>query len=342
MASRQPDQFQNDKIREQTMNLMRTVLCVGLCLAASLGSASAADWPTRPVKIVVPFGAGGQSDIVARLFAQSLTERFKQPFIVENVSGGGGARARASIAVARADPDGYTLMITGMATHILAPALNLKTGFDPIKDFTHIAYIGGSPSAFVVHPSIGAKTFEEFMALAKATPDGIQYVSPGVGSGGNSVAEYFAAKAGIKLAHVPHRGGNTAVSDLLAGHVKMGSLTWSTAREHVSAGTLVPIAISSGERAPGFPNVPTFKDKGYPDVVTTVWLSLSGPRGLPDDIVAQLNDQMNKALQLPNVKAQLERDAFDVQPMKPAEVTSLMQTEYDKWVPALRKALDVK
>ncbi|MDB5602039.1 MAG: hypothetical protein JWN71_4083 [Xanthobacteraceae bacterium] len=322
------------------MNLMRAVLCVGLCLAASLGSASAADWPTRPVKIIVPFAAGGQSDIVARLFAQSLTERFKQPFIVENISGSGGARA--SINTAKADPDGYTLMITGMATHILAPALNLKIGFDPIKDFTHIAYIGGSPSAFVVHPSIGTKTFEEFMALAKATPDGIQYVSPGVGSGGNSVAEYFAAKAGIKLAHVPHRGGNTAVSDLLAGHVKMGSLTWSTAREHVSAGTLVPIAISSGERAPGFPNVPTFKDKGYPDVVTTVWLSLSGPRGLPDDIVAQLNDQMNKALQLPNVKAQLERDAFDVQPMKPAEVTSLMQTEYDKWVPALRKALDVK
>lgn len=322
------------------MKSIRAAFFAGLCIAASLCSASAADWPTRPVKIVVPFGAGGQSDIVARLFAQSLTERFKQTFIVENLSGSGGARA--SIAVSRAEPDGYTLMITGMATHILAPALNLKIGFDPIKDFTHIAYIGGSPSAFVMHPSAGVKTFEEFMTLAKATQDGIQYVSPGVGSGGNSVAEYFAAKAGIKLAHVPHRGGNTAVSDLLAGHVKMGSLTWATAREHVSAGTLVPIAISSGERAPGFPNVPTFKDKGYPDVVTTVWLSLSGPRGMPDDIVVQLNDQMNKALQLPNVKAQLERDAFDIQPMKPADVTKLMQTEYDKWVPALRKALDVK
>jgi tripartite-type tricarboxylate transporter receptor subunit TctC len=253
-----------------------------------------------------------------------------------------GGGARGSIAVSRADPDGYTLMISGMATHILAPALEPNLGFDPIKDFTHIAYIGGSPSAFVVHPSLGVKTFEEFMALAKATPDGIQYVSPGVGSGGNTVAEYFAAKSGIKLTHVPYRGGNTAVVDLLAGHVKMGSLTWATAREHVAAGTLVPIAISSPERVPDYPNIPTFKEKGYPDVVTTVWLSLSGPRGMPDNIVTQLNDQMNKALQLPNIKTQLERDAFDMRPMTPAQVTQLMQSEYDKWVPAIRKALNIK
>ncbi len=170
----------------------------------------------------------------------------------------------------------------------------------------------------------------------------MQYVSPGVGSGGNSVAEYFASKAGIKLVHVPHRGGNTAVSDLLAGHVKMGSLTWSTAREHVSAGTLLPIAVSSGDRVPDFPAIPTFKDKGYPDVVTTVWLSLSGPRGMPDDIVAKLNEQMNKARSLPAVKKHLEQDAFDVQPMSAAEVTKVMQSEYEKWVPVMRKALDIK
>ncbi|MDF2117724.1 tripartite tricarboxylate transporter substrate binding protein [Roseiarcaceae bacterium H3SJ34-1] len=322
------------------MRGIRALFFAGLCAAASFGNASAAGWPTRPVKIVVPFDAGGQSDIVARLFAQSLSERFKQSFFIENDSGAAGARA--SIGVVRAEPDGYTLMISGLATHILAPALNPQIGFDPIKGFTHIAYIGGSPSAFVLHPSLGVKTFEAFMALAKATPDGIQYVSPGVGSGGNTVAEYFAAKAGIKLTHVPYRGGSTAVTDLLAGHVKMGSLTWATAREYVAAGTLVPIAISSPERAPGFPNVPTFKDKGYPDVVTTVWLSLSGPHGMPDDIVAQLNDQMNKALQRPNIKAQLERDAFDVQPMTPAQVTQKMQSEYDKWVPALRQALNIK
>ena len=132
------------------------------------------------------------------------------------------------------------------------------------------------------------------------------YVSPGVGSGGNSVAEFFASKAGIKLVHVPHRGGNTAGSDLLAGHVKMGSITWSTACEHVNAGTLLPIAVSSGDRVPGFPAIPTFKDKGYPDAVTTVWLSLSGQRGMPEDIVAKLNEQMNKALTVPAMRKALD------------------------------------
>jgi len=322
------------------MTSLRAAGLACLWFIALVSGAAATDWPTRPVKIVVPFGAGGQSDIVARLFAQVLSEHFKQQFYVENLSGGG--TTLGSKAVARAEPDGYTLMISGLATHILAPAINKNVGFDPIKDFTHIAYIGGSPSAFVVHPSAGVKTFEEFMGWVKTTSEGVQYVSPGTGSGSNSVAEYFASKAGIKLVHVPHRGGNTAVSDLLAGHVKMGSLTWSTAREHVSAGTLLPIAVSSGDRVPGFPAIPTFKDKGYPDVVTTVWLSLSGPRGMPDDIVAKLNAQMNKALTVPAVKKHLEQDAFDIQPMSAADVTKLMQSEYDKWVPAMRKALDIK
>jgi tripartite-type tricarboxylate transporter receptor subunit TctC len=324
--------------KEETMKMIRALLVAAFSTIVSI-SAVAADWPTRPVKIIVPFGAGGQSDLVARLIAQSLSETFKQQFYVENQGGGGGAIASKN--TAKAEPDGQTLMITGMATHVLAPALQKNIGFDPTEDFTHIAYIGGSPSAFVVHPSAGVKTFEEFITWAKNTPEGIQYVSPGVGSGGNSVAEFFASRADIKLVHVPHRGGNTAVSDLVAGHVKMGSLTWSTAREHVSAGTLVPIAVSSGEKVSGFPNIPTFKEKGYPDVVTTVWLSVSGPRGLPDEITKKLNEEVNRIIQLPHVKEHLERDAFDIRLMSPAEVTQLMKSEYEKWVPAMRQALKI-
>jgi tripartite-type tricarboxylate transporter receptor subunit TctC len=320
------------------MKMIMAILVAAFSTIVSI-SAVAADWPTRPVKIIVPFGAGGQSDLVARLIAQSLSETFKQQFYVENQGGGGGAIASKN--TAKAEPDGQTLMITGMATHVLAPALQKNIGFDPIEDFTHIAYIGGSPSAFVVHPSAGVKTFEEFITWAKNTPEGIQYVSPGVGSGGNSVAEFFASQAGIKLVHVPYKGGNTAVSDLVAGHVKMGSLTWSTAREHVSAGTLVPIAVSSGEKVSGFPNIPTFKEKGYPDVVTTVWLSVSGPRGLPDEITKKLNEEVNRIIQLPHVKEHLERDAFDIRLMSPAEVTQLMKSEYEKWVPAMRQALKI-
>lgn len=320
------------------MKKISALLFAAFTAAMSL-NVTAAEWPTRPVKIVVPFGPGGQSDVVARLLAQSLSEEFKQQFFVENQSGGGTTIGTRS--VARSAPDGYTLMISGMSTHVLAPALNKDIGFEPIQDFTHLAYIGGSPSAFVVHPSAGVRTFEEFMNWAKDTPEGVHYVSPGVGSGGNSVAEFFASKAGIKLVHIPHRGGNTAVSDLIAGHVKMGSLTWSTAREHISGGTLLPIAVSTAERIPGFLNVPTFKEKGYPDVVTTVWLSVSGPRGLPQDIANKLNAAINKAIEQPQVKKHLEQDAFDIRLMSSAEVTQLMQSEYAKWVPAMRKALNI-
>jgi tripartite-type tricarboxylate transporter receptor subunit TctC len=233
-------------------------------------------------------------------------------------------------------------MISGMSSHVLAPALNTKIEYDPLKDFTHIAYIGGSPSVFVVHPSAGVKTFEEFMTWAKASPNGVQYVSPGVGSGGNIVAEFFASKAGIKLEHVPYRGGSGAVTDLLAGHVKMGSITWSTARPHIQSGKLIPIAVSLGQRVAGLPNVPTFKEKGYPDVVTTVWLGLSAPAGVPKDIVAKLNEQTNKALAMPNVKKHLEQDSFDINLMNPDETTAVFKREYEKWVPAVRKALDIK
>lgn len=317
---------------------LRAFLVAALAMLAPV-AATAADWPSRPVKIIVPFGAGGQSDIVARLLAQSLSETFKQQFYVENQGGGGGTIASKSLV--RSEPDGHTLMVTGMATNILAPALQKNIGFDPIEDFTHIAYIGGSPSIFVVHPSTGIKSFEEFMTLAKNSPDGLQYVSPGVGSGGNSVAEFFASQAGVKLVHIPHRGGNTAVADLVAGHVKMGSLTWSTAREHVGAGTLLPVAVSSAEKVPGFPAIPTFKEKGYPEVVTTVWLSLSGPRGLPDALTARLNQEVNRIIQLPHVKEHLERDAFDIRPMTPDQVTRYMKAEYEKWVPAMRQALKI-
>ena len=315
------------------------VAIFSLLAAASSIPAVGADWPTRPIRVVVPYAAGGQSDVVARLLAEFLTARFGQPFYIENQGGAGGAIAAKS--VARAEPDGYTLMITGLGTHVLAPAMNKNIGFDPMRDFTHFAYIGGSPNVFVVHPSTGIKAFAEFLAWAKEVKAGVEYVSPGIGSGGNAVAEFFATKAGVKFVHVPHRGGGTAIGDLIAGHVKMGSITWATAREHVAVGNLVLLATSSAERIAEAP-APTLKELGYPDIVSNTWLSVSGPRGLPDDLVTRLNAEINRGLQEPRVRKPLEQDAFDVRPMTPAEVTQHMQSEIDKWVPALRQALKVE
>lgn len=313
------------------------VLLVGAF--GALAPAAAADWPSRPVRVVVPYAAGGQSDVVARLFAESLSQAFGQQFYIENQGGAGGAIAAKN--VARAEPDGQTLMITGMGTHVLAPAMNKNIGFDPLAEFKHIAFIGGSPNVFVMHPSTGVKNFDEFMTFVKNAKDGVEYVSPGLGSGGNSVAEYFASKAGVKLVHVPYRGGGTAMGDLIAGHTKMGSLTWATAREQVKAGTVVPIAVSSAERLPDFPDIPTLKELGYPDIVSTTWLALSGPAGLPQDVTEKLNRAINKALEEPRVRKHLEQDAFEIKAMSPAEVTQLFRTEIDKWVPAIRQALKI-
>ncbi len=315
-------------------------LVAGILGALAPVSAGAADWPNRPVRIVVPYAAGGQSDVVARVFADSLSTAFGQQFFIENQTGAGGAIAAKN--VARAEPDGHTLMITGWGTHVLAPALNKNAGFDPMGEFTHIAFIGGSPNSFVVHPSTGVKTFDQFLTWMKTAPGGVEYVSPGLGSGGNAVAEFFAAKAGVKLVHVPYRGGGTAMGDLIGGHAKMGSLTWATAREQVKAGTILPIAVSSAERLPDFPDIPTLKELGYPDIVTTTWLSLSGPAGMPQDVVDRLNRAMNEALQKPEVRKHLEQDAFEIKAMTPAEVTALMKSEIDKWVPAMRQALNIK
>lgn len=312
------------------------------CLLWALAPApgSAIEWPNHPVRVVVPYSAGGQSDVVGRVLAQALSNALGQPFYIENQTGAGGAIAAKS--VARAEPDGYTLMITGLGTHVLAPAINKTIGFDPLNDFTHVAYIGGSPNVFVLHPSVGVRSFPEFIRWAKGTSGGIEYVSPGVGSAGHSVAAYFAAKAGLNLVHVPHRGGGNAIADLIAGHVKMGSVTWATAREHVGSGTLVPIVVSSMNRLREVPELPTLNELGYPDIVSSTWLSISGPAGLPRQVVLTLNREVNRALQQPHVREVLERDAFEITPMTPDEVTDLMRREVDRWVPALREALKMK
>src|SRR5262249_1710699 len=199
-----------------------------------------AEWPDRPVRLVVPFAAGGAADVIARLFSESLGMVFSQQFVVENRAGAGGIVGAQT--VARADSDGYTLMGAGMSSHVLSPATNKNPGYDPLQDFTHIAFFGGAPSVILVHPSLGVKSFQELLAQAH-TRASLEYVSSGTGTVGNVLVEYIASKERIKLVHVPYRSGSGAVIDLLAGRVKFGALNWSTAREHVAAGSLIPVAV---------------------------------------------------------------------------------------------------
>jgi tripartite-type tricarboxylate transporter receptor subunit TctC len=325
------------------MNRMmdRRIVVAGLATAALLPAAVRADdWPQRPVRIVVPFSAGGAADTFGRFCADALSAAFGKQFYVENRVGAGGLIATAD--VARAAPDGYTLMVSGIPTHVLGPAMNSNAGFDPMRDFTHIAFFGGAPNAFVVHPAYGAHSFAEFMVRAKSESGGTEYVSAGVGTVGNWVAEYLAAKTNIKLVHVPYKGGANAVLDLIAGRVKVGMLTYSSVSEHIRDGALVPLVVTASARLPQMPDVPTFEELGYPELVATTWFALSGPAGLPPDIVTRLNHEVVKAMDLPQMHKLIEQDAIETKAMTAAEVTQYFQSEIDKWQPIIARVMSGK
>ncbi len=261
-------------------------------LAAVLGAvwlaivpAPAQEWPARPVKIIAPFAPGGSADTLGRIIAEQLSDAFKQQFFVENKPGAGGVVG--SQLAAHAEPDGYTFVISGIASHVIAPIINANTGYDPVKDFTHVAYLGGPPIVIVVNPSLGVKTLADLIAYQKKKGEPLTYASPGAGTNGHLVAEYFAKKAGIAVEHVPYRGAAPGVIDVVAGHLTFGSMTWTTASGHIQAGTVLPLAVSSNERLPDFPAVPTLKELGYPELVCTTWFSLSGPPGIPPAIVRE-------------------------------------------------------
>jgi len=224
-------------------------------------------------------------------------------------------------------------MVSGIPTHVLGPAMNRNVGFDPMRDFTHIAYFGGTPNALVVHPSLGVSAYRDFLALARGA-DGVEYVSAGFGTMGNWIAEYLAAKEAAKLVHVAYKGGAQAMVDLLAGHVKVGMLTWSSVAEHIRAGRLRALAVTSAQRLPHAPEMPTLRELGH-DFVATAWYSLSGPAGLSPEIVERVNHEIVRAADRPQVRRQIEQDAIEAKPMSPAEVRSFMQSEIDRWTPMI-------
>jgi tripartite-type tricarboxylate transporter receptor subunit TctC len=317
-----------------TRTLIGALLAVLACTPAPAG-----DWPPKPVRIVAPFAAGGSSDTLGRLYAEALTAAYGKQFYVENRVGGGGLVGTE--AVARAEPDGLTLMVSGIPTHVLGPAMKSNVGFDAMRDFTHIAYFGGTPNVLVVHPSLGVKTYREFLALARAA-DGVEYVSAGLGTMGNWTAEFLAAKENIKLVHVAYKGGAQALLDLLAGHVKVAMLTWSTVAEHVRAGRLMPLAVTSAGRLSYLPDVPTLRELGHPDFVAVTWYSLSGPAGIAPEIVASLNHEVVNALDRPQVKRQIDQDAIETKAMTPGELKRFMQSEIDRWSPMIKQLLNAK
>ncbi|MDB5898367.1 MAG: Tripartite-type tricarboxylate transporter, receptor component TctC [Ramlibacter sp.] len=315
----------------------RTGLRVALATALlACGVAHAADpWPTKqPVRIVVPFTPGGTSDTLGRLVAQKLTESMKQTFVVENRPGAGGVIG--SDFVSKAAPDGYTLVVSGVASHAIAPSLSKKFPYDPIKDFTHIALFGGPPNVLAVNNNVPAKTLKEFIAYAKSQPGKLNYGSPGNGTMGHLFAEQLNMTVGIDLSHVPYKGAGPAVGDLMAGHIPVISTTLTTAAGQIKAGKARAIAISSRSRVPDFPDVPTFAELGYPAATSVTWFSLSGPPGLPQEIVTKLNTEVRRILQLPDVREKLRPEGIEPGNLDPKAFTEFVGAEIKRWAPVVK------
>jgi tripartite-type tricarboxylate transporter receptor subunit TctC len=306
---------------------MRAVL-IGLIFVSTQLHA----WPDKPVKVIVPFTPGGTADILGRLVAQKLGEQLKASFVVENRSGAGGALG--SELAANAPPDGYTLLVSGIASLVIAPALQ-QGAYDPLRDFTHLALFGGPPAVLAVHPAVKAKDLREFIALAKVPP-GLSYGSPGNGTQGHLVGELFKQRAGIALQHVPYRGGSGSLADLIAGHIPAVSATLTTAAPHIRSGRVRALALSAPERLPDFAEIPTFRELGYPDLVATVWFSLSAPARLPPDIGARLNAEVGRALELPDVRERLRPEGIVPNHMSAAEFTAFVTDEIRRWTPVVR------
>jgi tripartite-type tricarboxylate transporter receptor subunit TctC len=318
---------------------LRISVCVILAAAAPAAFAqtpAGSTWPAKPVRLVIPFGPGGTADTLGRLVGARLGETFGQTFIADNRAGAGGLIG--ADVVAKSPADGYTLVVSGIASHVLAPTLAAKSPFDPARDVTHIALFGGPPALFAVHPSLPPKTLKEFVSFAKARPKQLVFGSPGNGTLGHLVGVLFTNSAGIAVEHIPYKSASFAVVDIVAGHIQTISTTLSTAAPQIRSGRVRPLAISSAERLAEFPQVPTFRESGYPELLATVWFALSGPPGLPADIVSRLNAECQRILATPEVRERLRIDGIAPQPLSAQAFADFVGAELKRWAPIIRSS----
>jgi tripartite-type tricarboxylate transporter receptor subunit TctC len=309
------------------------IVAVGLAGAA----ANAQDWPRKPVRIVSPFAAGGSSDTMGRIVAENLSQRMHQQFYIENRGGAGGLIGSA--AVANAPPDGTTFLISSIGTHVIAPATSANPGYDPIASFTHVAFVGGPPTVIAVNPALGVHSLEQLLALLKRRNDPLPYVSPGPGTIGNLIAEYWAERESVKLSHVAYKGAGQAITDLVGGHVQMGSMIWTAALGQLQAKAIIPLAVSSTRRMPEFADVPTLKELGYPDLAVTTWFGFAASAGLPSSITLKMNEEVGNALDAPAVKDRLIAEGFELEKMSPAALTAFIRDGLARWGPLAKRLM---
>jgi len=311
---------------------MRTlVACVLLIPAVAL----AQSWPQKPIRVVVPFPPGGVTDSLARITAEWLTQRLGQPVVPDNRPGASGAIA--ADLVARADPDGYTLLSAATPQLAIVPHVQ-KISYDPVKDFAPISIVGTNAFALGCNDKTPAKTLAEFVEYVKARPGQLNYGSPGSGSVGHLTMALFLTRAGLKMEAVLYKGGGPAMADVIAGHVNCYFGNYNEILPHVGSGRVRVLATSGARRAHQLPDVPTVAEQGYPGFRTETWNGYVAPAGTPREIVAKLNADINKAMQVPEVRARLEAVGTQLREQSAAEFETFMKAEVVKYSKLIKDA----
>ena len=315
---------------------MKTRTCISaLCLAAASIAVQAQTYPTKPVRMIIPYPPGGGADTIMRPMAQVLGQNLRQQVIVDNR---GGANGNIGMELAaKSPPDGYTLVFALTGQLAVNPALYKKVSYDPIKDFEPITLLGSGPYIILVHPSLPVKSIKELIALARAKPNQITYASSGSGSGGHLVNELLNSTAGVKMLHIPYKGGGPALTATIAGEAQVLSAPYATAKPHMDSGRLRALAVSTGKRLTGV-DLPTVAEAALPGFDAGVWYAVLAPAGTPRDIVTKLNGEILRAMAHPDVKAVLLRSAIEPVGSTPEELSKFMKSELAKWAKVVREA----
>jgi tripartite-type tricarboxylate transporter receptor subunit TctC len=307
---------------------MRRSLIVGAALIAASLAAQADTYPSKPIRAIIPFGAGSATDVIPRIVFDELSARLGQPIIVENRGGAGGTIGAA--AVAKADPDGYTLLVNSSA-HTITPAIYPNLAYDAAADFASVGAIGSVPNVLIIAPSKGIKTLKEFVDTAKAKPGTFNFASVGVGSAVHLSAERFRIAAGYEAVHIPFKGGAEALTEVIAGRVEYYFCPIATALPHIRDGRLLGLAVSSPKRASALPDVPTTLESGFSDSDYTFWIGAFAPAKTPKEIVEKLNREMAAAVASPAVREKLLTLGVEAMPMSPAEFDAYVKGELARY-----------
>src|SRR5438128_9237653 len=323
--------------------MMRALLAASLCAGWALADADLAHaqaYPTRPIKMVVPFPAGGPTDGMARIVSDRLGAVLGQTIVVENHGGGAGGSIGAK-AVATADPDGYTILMTPGGALTTGPAVHRNIGYDPAKVFAPVGLLMATPLIIFVHPSLPVKSLAEVVAYAKANPGKISWGSQGFGTAPHLLAELFRLEAGVDIVHVPYRGTAPMLAAVVAGEVQMVADPMTTSLPHIQSGALRPLAVTSPERSPKLPDVPTTVEAGFPKLQATFWLGVVAPAGTTPDIIDKLNAAFRDSLAPAETRARLATLGADIKIGTPAEFGKMLAEELARWT-AIVKAAKIK